>query len=204
MEDYQDSVARFDWSDVDKMILDLAYKIKKADFAPEAIVAISRGGCIPAVYLSHLLSVREMWTVNVRTTLNDNVRAPRQIPKVIDDKSLYKIAEKRILLVDDVTNSGQTMDVALKTVQRFQPAAIRTAVLVWDTVPESKRERVCKFRIDFFSKRVPSWAFFPWEREANIIQEQQCLTTASAFRAPAESFGKVETEFKAQGRDMLK
>ena len=181
MEDYKDGIARFNWSDVDKMIFDLVCKIKKANFAPEALVAISRGGCIPAVYLSHLLSVREMWIINIRTTLNDNVRAPRQIPKVIDDKSLYKIAERRILLVDDVTNSGQTMSIALKAVQRFQPATVKTAVLVWDTVPESERERVCKVRIDFFSKRVPSWAFFPWEGQADIIQEEAMYTSRVAL-----------------------
>ena len=181
MEDYKDGIARFNWSDVDKMIFDLVCKIEKANFAPEALVAISRGGCIPAVYLSHLLSVREMWTVNIRTTLNDNVRPPRQIPKVIDDTSLYKIAEKRILLVDDVTNSGQTMSVAFKAVQRFQPATVKTAVLVWDTVPESERERVCKVRIDFFSKRVPSWAFFPWEGQANIIQEEAMRTSRAVL-----------------------
>jgi len=151
-------VAYLSWQDFDSLSRKLAYIIRSSGFTPEIIVGIQRGGCILAVFLSHLLGVRDFCTIGVRTTTDEEIQASRQTPVVINDSSLYHVRGKRVLLVDDVTNTGATLMTAKNRVLVFGSKEVKTAVLVWDTT------KVQSCQADYYGTAVHAWVVFPWEK----------------------------------------
>ena len=71
------------WNDIDALIDNLVYQIKKSKQEYTSIYGISRGGLIPAVLLSHRLNL-----------------------PVIDKITTY---DRTILVVDDIADSGKTL-----------------------------------------------------------------------------------------------
>jgi Phosphoribosyl transferase domain len=92
--------------EVDSMIRSVAERVVKDQFRPEVIVGILRGGCIPAIHLSHILKVRPFYALGLQTTLSDDIRAKRQSATISDQARPDSVVGKRVLLVDDVTNTG--------------------------------------------------------------------------------------------------
>lgn len=146
------------WNDIEYLSRRLAHIIKSSGFAPEIIVGIQRGGCIPAVFLSHLLEVRDFCTLGVKTTISEGIQAHRQTPTIIDDSSMHRVAGKRVLLVDDVTNTGATLTVAKDCVLAFGCKEVKVAVLVWDM------SNVQSCLADYYGTTVNAWVVFPWEK----------------------------------------
>ena len=144
------------------MTRDLAKKIVISQYSPDVIVGILRGGCVPAVHLSHLLNTRPFLAVHLQTTVSNEVRAERQVPLATTHPNFVDLMGKKVLLVDDVTNTGDTLSVAKTLITEYCPAALRSAVLVWDTVPPSGTSKVPKIGADFWSAIVHAWVIFPW------------------------------------------
>lgn len=161
-KDIQPAVAQFSWLDTDRMTRALVAKISADQYEPDIIVGILRGGCIPAVHLAHLLNVRSFYALHLQTTVSDEVRADRQYPRVVSHTSLDYLRGKRILLVDDVTNTGLTLSVAKEFLEKHAPTSIRSCVLVWDTVPPPSMDAVSNIEADYYIETVHAWVIFPW------------------------------------------
>jgi hypothetical protein len=77
-----------------------------------------------------------------------------------------EISHKRVLVVDDVADTGESLLVALEHVRERGAGEIRTVTLYHK--PHSK------FRPDFFSQTTSHWIIFPWERlEATLLLIQE-------------------------------
>lgn len=147
------------WPDIQQYCDDLSEQIRKQDFVVDAIVAIQRGGCIPGVLLSHILGITEVYTIGVRTTLTEQIRSARlKEPVVSISDSLKNIKDKKILVVDDVVNTGKTMNTAKEWLESYQPSFIQTLALVWD---RSCISQSCP--AGFYALHTPDWVVFPWE-----------------------------------------
>lgn len=96
-----------------KPLEEIIETIKNISFQEEfdLIVAIGRGGIIPAVLVSQKLDLPlEILRIRYR---DDNHRPLYDKPKMVE-KVKFPFQEKRILLVDDVSRTGQTFDIAKK------------------------------------------------------------------------------------------
>lgn len=154
--------ARYSWSDTDRLTRALATRVLFDKFIPDAIVGILRGGCIPAVHLSHLLKVRPMYAISFQTTVSDDVRASRIPPKALDLAQLAALEGARVLMVDDVVNTGATLRAASELVSRHKPQELRSAALVWDKLaPDGLTVRRAPY-CDYWIESVEAWVIFPW------------------------------------------
>jgi len=127
----------------------LASKVKA--YRPNVVIGIARGGLIPAVMLSHLLRaefdfVRILFYVDVEKHLEHPLLLkPVTIP----------LQNKRVLLVDDIVDTGQTMRVAIEHVRHCGAMDVRTAALCCKTRALRTPDYYCEF--------VDEWIAFPWE-----------------------------------------
>lgn len=153
---------RFSWMQVDEMNRALATQIVMDGFSPDVIVGILRGGCVPAVHLAHLLQVRTMYAVLFQTTLSDEVRAPRTEPRLLAELPPEAVRDRKVLLVDDVINTGLTMQSAVQIVRAHNPSELKTAVLVWDTLAPDGLNLIPSIRCDYWIQYVDAWVTFPW------------------------------------------
>ena len=78
------------WSDIDKLISDLALEVKIADYPIQNIYGVSRGGLIPAVLLSHKLSIPLSNNVQENTLIVDDiVNKNNLLEKTLNDSNYY-------------------------------------------------------------------------------------------------------------------
>ncbi len=143
------------WDDIEDNCKKLAYLIKNSDFKPEIIVGIQRGGSITAVLLSHLLNIEDFCTIGIRSTKSDDIHAQRVKPIIYDSFSLQLVSGKRVLLTDDIIDTGITLIEAKKELLRYGSKEVKSATIVCAPASNGK--------VDFFGKEVKPWVVFPWE-----------------------------------------
>lgn len=141
------------WSGTARDAKGLARLVRDSGFAPDIVVAIGRGGYVPARILCDYLHLKDLTSIKVEhwgITATPDERAVVRFPLSGD------IRGKRVLLVDDTTDTGDTMRVSLAYLGKLGPTEIRTAVLIHKTtsdyVPDYYVRKVIKWR----------WVIFPW------------------------------------------
>ena len=141
------------WADTSKLCEGLASSIVSAGFRPDMIVGISRGGLVPARILSDILGVRELFTIRVSfyTGVGKTATAPKIVQPLVE-----RLEGKKILLVDDVSDTGRSLIVAKEHLREMGAKEVKVATLHFK--PHSK------FRPDFFVGETDAWLVYPWER----------------------------------------
>lgn len=95
----------------------ISERLKQIDFPKiDLVIGIGSGGIPPATFVAFYLNADlEVMTLNYRDENNN----PRYETPVILHKPLWKLEGKRILLVDDVSVSGKTMNAALEQLKGY-------------------------------------------------------------------------------------
>lgn len=155
---HEHSVAILTWMDVENALRLVVNQIKDNSFSPTAIVAIARGGFVPAAWLSNILGIPQVDTISIRTTESNAIRSDRLATPKVTVSRLHADSE-RVLLVDDVTNIGTTLKYARQAIVQGGCHDVRTAVLFRDTVGIDESPLV-----DFAGPAIAAWTSFPWER----------------------------------------
>jgi len=130
----------------------LAQLIQADQFSPDIVIAIARGGFVPARLLCDYLEIYNLSCIRIvhYTGTEISGQARLSIPLNIDIRGMT------VLLVDDVDDTGDTLQLALAHLHEFQPAIVRVAVLhhkiISSVVP------------DYFAVRVSRWRWitYPW------------------------------------------
>jgi len=140
------------WDDVDRLLDELAQKIQENGFHPEVLVAIGRGGFVPARILCDLLGVRELASIGIRyyEDIGRREKQPRILHPVNAD-----VTGREVLVVDDVSDSGQSLQMALSEMLEQGAREVRIA-----TVHYKPRSLL---KPDFFAEKTESWIIYPWE-----------------------------------------
>lgn len=92
------------------LLLKKLKKIKFDDF--DLVVGIGMSGLIPASIISYLLN-KEMKIINIKYRDNKN-KIIYKNPRIMN-KNDFKIKNKKILIVDDVSRTGKTLQAAKKS-----------------------------------------------------------------------------------------
>ena len=155
------------WSEVQRLCLRLADLIRESDYRPDIVVAIGRGGFVPARLLCDYLGIMALTSIKIEHYLSGSSKQERA---VIRYPLSTTIKDLRVLLVDDVNDSGDTLDVAIQHLNGFQPREVRTAVMHHKTSTH--------FAVDYQAKRITKWRWliYPWARIEDISDFIQRLT----------------------------
>lgn len=138
------------WADYHLSTQKMAAAILSHSPAQDEIVAISRGG----LTLGHLLS--DLLQLPISTfTIQSYTDIQSQGAIHITHHLQSEIAGKKILLVDDVADSGKTLLRAVDYVKESNPQSVTTVTLFFK--PQSI------FRPDYYAKQTNKWILFPYE-----------------------------------------
>ncbi|MGQ4911222.1 MAG: phosphoribosyltransferase [Candidatus Thorarchaeota archaeon] len=146
------------WRDVYNLTLQLSERIVESNFRPDIIVGIARGGWIPARILSDVLYANALQ--NIRIEYYTDVGVKGKNPQITQPLS-GTLAEKNILLVDEVADTGDSLHTAIEHIKSLGAASLRSAVL--HLKPTS---RVVP---DYYMVLTDSWTVYPWENRESII-----------------------------------
>jgi len=148
-----------EWDEYFKLCDDLIEQVKDYNFT--SIVAIARGGLLPAQYIAYKLGIKKIYSFGIATYKDDEkskLEIYQKVPRVTETF--------RILIIDDIADSGHTLNVCMDTceidVDQYQynygVDTVKTATLHY------KPRSIIK--PDFFSKEVPNdtWVVYPYDR----------------------------------------
>jgi hypoxanthine phosphoribosyltransferase len=153
------SIIDYSYEDFCKGIDHIAKLIEASDFNPDYIVGIVRGGAVPAVHLSHKLRIPVVMVAwNTRDSTDWGNESNTWIPEDVN-------AGKRIIIVDDIVDGGETIDTLLEDWGNSIPEDlisenIRVASMIYNTAQD--------VNVDFYHQTVDRtqdqrWFHFHWE-----------------------------------------
>lgn len=131
----------------------VARQIRDSGFQPDTVVAVARGGFGPARFLCDFLDVSRLLSLQVR---HYGAGAHAEAAAQVSEGLCGDIAGRQVLLVDDVNDTGDTLEAAVPYLLQRRPAVIRTAVL---------HEKANTSRTaDFKSGHIEQWRWilYPW------------------------------------------
>ncbi len=140
------------WEDFGAVSRVLGKAVLDSGFVPEVVIAIARGGLLLAGSIAYAMGVKACGALNVEfyTGVDSRLPEPVVLPPMIDETALDA---KRVLLVDDVSDSGRTLAMVVDLI-KVSGAEVRTACLY--TKPHTVLEP------EFFWRRTARWITFPW------------------------------------------
>ncbi len=132
---------------------DLAELVGASGFAPDLVVAVSRGGFTPARILCDVLGLFNLTSIRVV-----HYRGPADMEPMATVKYplCIPVEGQRLLVVDDVNDTGYTLRAASAHLEALSPLQVRTAVL---------HEKVgSPVRADYAAGSIDEWRWliYPW------------------------------------------
>lgn len=141
------------WEKIYWLCLKVAEDIKRSGFKPDVLVAISRGGWIPGRILSDLLENPNIATIKVEHYVDIYKRIPR--PQITQPLPI-DVSGKSVLLIDDIADSGKSLQLVREHLLKSGVKEVRIAALYckpWSVVVP-----------DFYAEETDAWIWFPHER----------------------------------------
>lgn len=140
------------WREIDRCVATVGRAIRAAQFKPDCIVAILKGGLIPARLLSDFFGSIEIYPIRVKAYVKTRKLARMQV-----ESFRYPIGRKNVLLVDDIHDSGQSLQVVMRQLKRRRPHTLRSVTLYYKQSADQPPDFACR------SVSPDVWVVFPWE-----------------------------------------
>lgn len=159
----------FSWQDIEYQTQDILRQIHLDGWQPDYVVGLTRGGLVPANLISQYLSCR-METLKV--SLRDGEQQETNC-WMAEDAFGYEREKSNILIVDDINDSGAT----LNWIQQDWMSSCFATSPVWESIwghnvrvavlvdNESSRAEipVTYSAVNLNKAEEDSWIVFPWE-----------------------------------------
>ncbi len=159
------------WRDIEYWSKDIVRKVVDSGYEPEIVIGLARGGLVPARLIADYLNIKDLYAVKTEhwgltATPDGNAKLAQGLQ--------VDISGRKVLVVDDITDTGQSLKLALEHIEAQKPSEARTATLLHITHS--------KYVPDYYSEVVPednwTWFIFPW----NVYEDLRNLIQKTLYR----------------------
>ena len=186
-----------DWEYIYGLCRDVADDVKAAEFEPDVVVALARGGWFGGRCLCDFLGLDDLASLKVEHYVGTAAKGEEaQIKYPLADGA---VEGKDVLVVDDIADTGQSIQTAAECVRDRNPSSVRTATLqllqTSDHQPEFVGERLDEW----------TWVVYPWNFVEDMVElvagvmeksDQQSHTEADIRRLLREYHGVSRTDLE--------
>jgi hypoxanthine phosphoribosyltransferase len=167
-----------DWNYFYNLARKVADKINSSGYKPDIIVGLARGGWVLARILCDFVGIKDLVSLKVEhwgVTATPDGTAKLKHPLNVD------LTGKKVLVVDDITDTGESMRVTVEYLKSLNPSEIRTASLQHLTC--------AKFKADYVGEVLP-WrgVIFPW----NFTEDMCTLIPKACKRLKVDLDGDID------------
>ena len=162
------------WEEIERWAKEGAWKVLEEGWEPDVVVGLARGGWVAARLYCDYLGVKDLVSLKIE---HWGVTATPDGKAKLKYGSNYNLEGKKVLIVDDISDTGESLTLAKNYVENQKPAEIRVATLL--TV------RGSRFKPDYYGEEIDwAWIVFPWNFVEdminlvnNLFEEKETLTT---------------------------
>ena len=158
------------WAEFDRQVQALARMA--FSFKADAVVGIAHGGVFVGGAVASALKAKFYPVRLTRRSRDSETRAPAGL----QDDMPTTLHGKRVLVVDDICSSGDSLEMAAKLAKAGGASKVKTAALV--TRPEGGGKP------DFTAISSQTFFVFPWDYQA--VVEDERFDTRTAEKGPAK------------------
>jgi len=170
------------WDYLHKSCKEIVKKMKKDKFIPDIVVALSRGGFVPARNICDMLILKDLVSIKVDhwgITASMDGKANIRYPLKVD------LTGKKVLVVDDITDSGESMIVSLDFIKSLNPKEIRTATAL--------HIKTSKFKPNYYGEEIDwKWVVFPW----NYVEDMCNIMPKILDEKKIKSMNEIRNDLK--------
>ncbi|MCL4346000.1 MAG: phosphoribosyltransferase [Candidatus Thermoplasmatota archaeon] len=142
------------WTEIEKWCEEINMKMS-VSFQPDVIIGMSRGGLVPARIVADMNLIKDLFAVKTEHW---------GLTATVDGEAVMKyglnvsVEGRNVLVVDDITDTGQSMKLAYDYAMTLKAKSVKTATMLH--IAHSK------FIPDFYGEEVSedkwTWFIFPW------------------------------------------
>ena len=164
------------WEYIYGLCRNVADQVKAADFEPDVVVALARGGWFAGRCLCDFLGLDDLTSLKMEHYVGTGLKAEE--PQIRYPMPEGSVEGKDVLVIDDIADTGGSISRAHEYVTDRDAAAVRTATL--------QLLQTSEFEPDFVGERLEEWTWvvYPW----NFIEDMIDLTGGVMEKADAETF----------------
>lgn len=177
------------WEEIVSWARDLSKKIEESNYRPDVIVAIARGGFVPArlvcdfLMIENLISIQSQhWTEAAKAEEKAVIKYPYKLD----------LSNSKVLIVDDIVDTGDSVLLAKEFIRKsWNVSDVRVAVLQWISP-------VAKFKPDYYSIEVREWIWFqyPWTRLEDTYQFLKRILSEEGKYKKSWTFQELVSKFR--------
>lgn len=147
------------WNEMTDLLFSVAQKITADGKKFDRIISLAKGGWPMARMLADFLDIREASSIGTRLYSGIGKRTGQV--EIYQD--LHSINGQNVLLLDDVSDTGKTLQFVHSYLKEREVASVTTATVYYK--PHSV------FKPDYFGAETSSWIIFPYE----VIESSKLL-----------------------------
>jgi hypothetical protein len=147
------------WDYIYGLSRDVARQVRAADFEPDVIVALARGGWFAGRVLCDFLGLDDLTSLKVEHYVGTAAKSAE--PEIRYPMPEGSVEGKDVLIVDDIADTGGSIEHAYEYVTDRNSNEVRTATL--------QLLQTSEFEPDFTGERLSDWTWivYPW----NFIED---------------------------------
>lgn len=151
---------RLSWEDIENLLWETFGSLRSSGYDPDVIIGVARGGLVPARILSDYLQNKYICTFQMGHWAEDRTLSEK--PTIVFPLPEIDLSDRRVLVVDDVSDEGGTMEAVVKYLSQ-KVGDIKTAVLV--------NKADSKFKTDYCPRIMKQWRWvlFPWSKHEDLL-----------------------------------
>jgi hypoxanthine phosphoribosyltransferase len=150
------------WEEVSAHCARLAERLRQVEF--DAVLAVARGGLVPAALLAQELDIRNVMVASVASYVGDR----RGDIAFLQFPPSERLRDQRLLVADDIWDTGRTLH-AVRQLAAGAGARVTVAVLHY----KPRRSVYPSEGPDYWCQETDAWVLYPWERDTSGVGQQR-------------------------------
>jgi hypothetical protein len=154
-----------DWTYAYDLCKDVGAEIKAAGFQPEVIIGVARGGWFLARVLCDFFLLKDLFSLKTEHWgVTATITGDAEMKYGLDKEAKRRLKGKKILIADDVTDTGDSINLVAEYVKSLGVTEVKTATMHHKTSSS--------FIPDFYGELIRDWKWviYPWSIHEDVMK----------------------------------
>jgi len=180
-----------DWNYAYDLCRDVSKEMKDARFKPEVIIGVARGGWYLARVLCDFFLLKDLFSLKMEHWgITATITGAAEMKYGLDDAARNRLRGKRVLIADDITDTGDSLKLVVEYVKSLGAKDVKTATLHHKTSSS--------FIPDFYGELIKEWRWviYPWSIHEDVMElVEKVISKGGKWMSSDEIRASLKDEF---------